>query len=159
MRIGYGLDVHKFGGKNPLIIGGVKIPYKKGIISHSNGDVVLHALTDAILGAGSLGDIGKFFPDTNNNLKNINSRNLLKIGYKKVINIGLKIGNIDITVIAQKPKISPYILTMKKNISKDLNCNINIINIKATTTEKLGFIGKEKGIGCTAVVLLKKINN
>lgn len=156
MRIGYGLDIHKFGGNKPLIIGGVKIPYKKGIIAHSNGDVILHALTDAILGAGGFGDIGKFFPDTNKNLKNINSQHFLKIGYSKITQIGLKIGNIDITVIAQEPKISPYVSKIKKNISNYLNCNIKLINIKATTTEKLGFIGREEGISCTAIVLLKK---
>lgn len=156
MRIGHGIDTHKFGGNNPLIICGVKIPYKKGLISHSDGDVALHALIDAMLGAASLGDIGNMFPNKNKKFKQCDSRILLKYGYSQIMKNGLFINNIDITIITEEPKISPYIFKMKKNISKDLKCNINSINIKSTTNERLGFIGRKEGITCTAVISLKK---
>lgn len=156
MRIGHGIDTHKFGGHNPLIICGVKIPYKKGLISYSDGDVALHALIDAILGAASLGDIGNMFPSTDPKFKKSNSRILLKKGYSKVLRNGFYINNIDITIITETPKISPYVLKMKKNISKDLRCNINSINIKSTTNDNLGFIGRKEGITSIAVILLKK---
>ncbi|MGP1930524.1 MAG: 2-C-methyl-D-erythritol 2,4-cyclodiphosphate synthase [Arsenophonus sp. ET-YP4-MAG3] len=155
MRIGHGFDVHKFSGNGPIIICGIKIPYKQGLIAHSDGDVALHALIDSLLGAASLGDIGKFFPDTNPIFKNANSRNLLRNAYSHVLKKGYFINNIDITIIAQVPKILPYIEDMHKNITNDLCCNIDDVNIKVTTTEKLGFIGRKEGIACEAVVLLK----
>lgn len=155
MRIGYGIDTHKFGKNNPLIICGVKIPYKKGIISHSDGDTALHALIDAMLGAMCLGDIGNLFPDTNPKFKKSNSRNLLKKVYSKITKNGFYINNTDITIIMEEPKISPYILNMRQNISEDLKCNINHISIKSKTNEKIGFIGRKEGITCTAVILLK----
>lgn len=154
LRIGYGFDVHKFYGTNPLILGGVKIPYCKGILAHSDGDVLIHSLIDALLGASGLGDIGKLFPSTNQNIKNISSCILLKIVFNKIKKF--KINNIDITIIAQKPKINKYIEEIKKNISKILCIKIKFINIKATTTETLGFIGRKEGIACTTIVLLYK---
>ncbi|MDT9587594.1 MAG: 2-C-methyl-D-erythritol 2,4-cyclodiphosphate synthase [Candidatus Arsenophonus melophagi] len=154
MRIGHGFDVHKFGGDGPLTICGVKIPYVKGLIAHSDGDVALHALTDAILGAAALGDIGKLFPDTDPGIKNVQSRSLLQEAYLQTIKKGYCIGNLDITIIAQVPKIQSYITDMQKNIGHDLSCHINNINIKATTTEALGFIGRKEGIACIAVALL-----
>ncbi|MGP1939289.1 MAG: 2-C-methyl-D-erythritol 2,4-cyclodiphosphate synthase [Arsenophonus sp. ET-DL9-MAG3] len=158
MRIGHGFDVHKFSGNGPIIICGVKIPYKQGLMAHSDGDVALHALIDSLLGAASLGDIGKFFPDIDPTFKNANSRNLLRNVYSCVLKKGYFINNIDITIIAQAPKILPYITDMYENITNDLCCNIDDINIKVTTTERLGFIGRKEGIACEAVVLLKKEN-
>ncbi|UAJ65311.1 2-C-methyl-D-erythritol 2,4-cyclodiphosphate synthase [Candidatus Schneideria nysicola] len=156
MRIGHGFDVHKFSNSNKdvLVIGGVVIPFTRGIIAHSDGDVVIHALIDALLGAIALGDIGKFFPDTNPSLKKINSRILLYNTWKKIQEKGYKIGNIDMTVIAQKPQLSHYIQEMRLNISRDLSTHIDKISIKACTTEKLGFLGREEGIACEALVFL-----
>ena len=143
MRIGHGFDVHAFGENRPLIIGGVEVPYHTGFIAHSDGDVALHALTDAILGAAALGDIGKLFPDTDMQYKNADSRGLLR-----------KIGNVDVTIIAQSPKMRPYIDAMRVKIAEDLQCDIEQVNVKATTTEKLGFTGRSEGIACEAVALL-----
>lgn len=154
MRIGYGFDVHKFGTNNPLIICGVKIPNSKGLISHSNGDVAIHSIIDAILGASSLGDIGSLFPSSNKKLKNIDSRYLLRIIYNKITKLKFLVNNIDITIIAQKPKMSHLFSKMKKNIAQDLKICINCINIKATTTENLGFFGKKMGIGCSTIASL-----
>ncbi|WP_187312916.1 2-C-methyl-D-erythritol 2,4-cyclodiphosphate synthase [Candidatus Williamhamiltonella defendens] len=156
MRIGKGFDVHKFGGAARLIIGGVYIPEKQGLIAHSDGDVVLHAVIDALLGAAALGDIGILFPDTSPDFKNADSRTLLRKSYEKILGKKYQLGNIDITIIAQEPKMAPYISEMRENMSKDLLCNIDHINIKATTTEKLGFIGRGEGIASEAVVLLIK---
>ncbi|WP_348666241.1 2-C-methyl-D-erythritol 2,4-cyclodiphosphate synthase [Arsenophonus symbiont of Ornithomya chloropus] len=155
MRIGHGFDVHKFGGNGPIILGGVKIIYRKGLIAHSDGDVLLHALIDALLGAAALGDIGLLFSDKNSDFKDINSRNLLRIAYDQVIKNGYIISNLDITIIAQVPKMLPYIQDMRKNIANDLSSDINKINIKSTTTEKLGFIGREEGIACEVLALIK----
>ncbi|WMY95755.1 MAG: 2-C-methyl-D-erythritol 2,4-cyclodiphosphate synthase [Arsenophonus sp.] len=155
MRIGHGFDVHGFGGNGPIILGGVKIIYKKGLIAHSDGDVLLHALIDAMLGAAALGDIGLFFSDKNPNFKNVNSRDLLRVVYEQVIKNGYIISNLDITIIAQAPKMLPYIMDMRKNIAADLSCNISKINIKSTTTEKMGFIGRKEGIACEVVALIK----
>ncbi|HGJ5872837.1 MULTISPECIES: 2-C-methyl-D-erythritol 2,4-cyclodiphosphate synthase [Arsenophonus] len=159
MRIGHGFDVHKFGGDGPITICGVKIPYEQGLIAHSDGDVALHALTDAILGAAALGDIGKLFPDTDPAFKNVESRSLLREAYLQVLKKGYCISNLDITIIAQAPKMLPYIADMRKNIADDLGCHIDDVNVKATTTEKLGFIGRKEGIACAAVALLVKDNS
>lgn len=154
IRIGHGFDVHAFGQQRPLVIAGVEVPYHTGFIAHSDGDVALHALTDALLGALALGDIGKLFPDTDMQFKDIDSRILLREGMKLVQQQGYKIGNVDITIIAQAPKMRPYIDTMREVIAQDLQCAIEQVNVKATTTEKLGFTGRGEGIACEAVVLL-----
>lgn len=156
IRIGHGFDVHKFGGEPPVIIGGVEVPYSQGLLAHSDGDVALHALTDALLGAVALGDIGKLFPDTDMQFKGANSRELLKIAYQKVLDEGYHLGNVDITIIAQAPKMRPYIDQMRANIAQDLACTIEQVNVKATTTEKLGFTGRGEGIACEAVALLTR---
>ena len=155
MRIGMGYDVHRLVEGRDLIIGGVKIPYEKGLLGHSDADVALHALADAILGAAALGDIGKHFPDTDEKYKGADSRMLLREVVKKVAEKGYSVGNADVTIVAQRPKMLPYIEQMRKNVSDDLNVGIDDVNIKATTTEKLGFEGRGEGISATAVVLLK----
>ncbi|WP_340619765.1 2-C-methyl-D-erythritol 2,4-cyclodiphosphate synthase [Xenorhabdus siamensis] len=156
MRIGHGFDVHKFGGEGPLIVGGVRIPYEQGLIAHSDGDVALHAVTDALLGAAALGDIGKLFPDTDPAFKGADSRELLKEAYRRIREKGYRIGNLDITIIAQAPKMLPHIPQMRVNLAEDLECHMDDINVKATTTEKLGFVGRKEGIACEAVALLVK---
>ncbi|MDC2826575.1 2-C-methyl-D-erythritol 2,4-cyclodiphosphate synthase [Rodentibacter pneumotropicus] len=156
IRIGHGFDVHAFGEDRPLIIGGVTVPYHTGFIAHSDGDVALHALTDALLGAAALGDIGKLFPDTDMQYKNADSRGLLREAFRQVKKKGYKVGNVDITIIAQAPKMRPYIDDMRAVIAEDLTCDIEQINVKATTTEKLGFTGRSEGIACESVVLLIK---
>ena len=157
IRIGHGFDVHAFGEARPLIIGGVEVPYHTGFIAHSDGDVALHALTDALLGAMGLGDIGKWFPDTDMQYKNADSRGLLREAYRRVQEKGYGVGNVDITIIAQAPKMRPYIDKMRTVIAQDLNCSIEQVNVKATTTEKLGFTGRGEGIATEAVALLVKI--
>ncbi|MDH5600700.1 MAG: 2-C-methyl-D-erythritol 2,4-cyclodiphosphate synthase, partial [Gammaproteobacteria bacterium] len=149
-----GYDAHKFKDSGKLILGGVDIPYEKGMEAHSDGDVVIHALCDALLGAMALGDIGKHFPDTDNAYKGIDSRILLKEVMNKVREGGMKLGNIDITIIAQAPKLAPYIQDMRKILAKDMSTAISNVSIKATTTEKMGFTGRAEGIAVTAVVLL-----
>ena len=156
IRIGHGFDVHAFGEARPLIIGGVEVPYHTGFIAHSDGDVALHALTDALLGAVALGDIGKLFPDTDMQYKNADSRALLREAYRRVQEKGYGVGNVDITIIAQAPKMRPYIDKMRTVIAQDLNCSIEQVNVKATTTEKLGFTGRGEGIATEAVALLVK---
>lgn len=158
MRIGHGFDVHKFGNEGPIIIGGVKVPYEYGLLAHSDGDVVLHAVTDAILGAAAMGDIGKLFPDTDMAYKGADSRELLRIAYQKVLEKGWCVSNLDVTIMAQAPKMAPYIDAMRASIAQDLQCAIDDINVKATTTEKLGFVGRKEGIACAAVVLLTDKN-
>lgn len=155
MRIGQGYDVHKLVEGRDCIICGVKIPYEKGLLGHSDADVALHALADAILGAAALGDMGKHFPDTDEKYKGADSRMLLREVVKKVAEKGYFIGNADVTIVAQRPKMLPYIEQMRKNVADDLNVGIDDVNIKATTTEKLGFEGRGEGISATAVVLLK----
>lgn len=155
MRIGQGYDVHKLVEGRDCIICGVKIPYEKGLLGHSDADVALHALADAILGAAALGDIGKHFPDTDEKYKGADSRMLLREVVKKVAEKGYFVGNADVTIVAQRPKMLPYIEQMRKNVADDLNVGIDDVNIKATTTEKLGFEGRGEGISATAVVLLK----
>lgn len=157
IRIGHGFDVHAFGEPRPLMIGGVEIPYHTGFIAHSDGDVALHALTDALLGAVALGDIGKLFPDTDMQYKNTDSRGLLREAYRQILAQGYQVGNVDVTIIAQAPKMRPHIDNMRAVIAQDLNCDIAQVNVKATTTEKLGFTGRGEGIACEAVALLVKI--
>ncbi|AKJ41604.1 2-C-methyl-D-erythritol 2,4-cyclodiphosphate synthase [Pragia fontium] len=156
MRIGHGFDVHKFGGEGPLIIGGVRIPYEFGLLAHSDGDVALHALTDALLGAAALGDIGKLFPDTDPEYKGADSRELLREAYRRIQQKGYRVGNVDVTIIAQAPKMAPHIAQMRVNIAEDLACHMDDVNVKATTTEQLGFTGRKEGIACEAVALLVK---
>ncbi|PJC86346.1 2-C-methyl-D-erythritol 2,4-cyclodiphosphate synthase [Vibrio sp. HA2012] len=156
IRIGHGFDVHKFGGEGPVIIGGVAVPYEQGLLAHSDGDVALHALTDALLGAIAEGDIGRHFPDTDAEWKGADSRELMKAVYAMVQDKGYRIGNLDVTIIAQAPKMLPYIQPMREAIAADLLTDIGNINVKATTTEKLGFTGRKEGIACEAVVLLMK---
>jgi len=154
VRIGHGFDVHKFGGQGPIIIGGVEIPYEQGLLAHSDGDVALHAICDALLGAIGAGDIGTHFPDTDPSYKGANSRLLLQKVYEQVIKAGYSLGNLDVTIIAQAPKMLPYIQEMRHRIAVDLDTTINKINVKATTTEKLGFTGRKEGIATEAVVLI-----
>ncbi|WP_323997509.1 2-C-methyl-D-erythritol 2,4-cyclodiphosphate synthase [Pasteurella multocida] len=156
IRIGHGFDVHAFGGEGPIIIGGVAIPYEKGLLAHSDGDVALHALTDALLGAVALGDIGKLFPDTDMQYKGADSRGLLREAYAQVQAKGYKVGNVDVTIIAQAPKMRPHIDAMRAAISEDLACDIEQVNVKATTSERLGFTGRGEGIACEAVALVVK---
>lgn len=154
MRIGHGFDVHKFGDKGPLIIGGVIIPYRQGLLAHSDGDVALHATIDALLGAAALGDIGKLFPNTDPAYKLANSRLLLGEAWRRVTAKGYHLSNLDMTLMVQAPNITPHIPQMRLHIAEDLGCHMNDINIKATTTEELGFIGRGEGIACAAVALL-----
>jgi 2-C-methyl-D-erythritol 2,4-cyclodiphosphate synthase len=156
-RIGQGFDVHQLTENRPLIIGGVTIPYEKGLIGHSDADVLLHTVTDACLGAIGEGDIGKHFPDTDPNFKDADSGELLQKVWELVKSRGYELVNADCTIIAQKPKMAPYIEQMKNRISQLLETTPDCINVKATTTEKLGFPGREEGIAAQAVVLLKKI--
>lgn len=156
MRIGHGFDVHKFGGEGPITLAGVKIPYQFGLVAHSDGDVVLHAITDALIGALALGDIGKLFPDTDPKYKGIDSRLLLKEVYGIIQSKGYKLINLDATIIAQEPKMSPHVDQMRVNIAEDLQVHFDQISVKATTTEQLGFTGRKEGIACEAVVLLAK---
>ncbi|MDW6018063.1 2-C-methyl-D-erythritol 2,4-cyclodiphosphate synthase [Vibrio plantisponsor] len=156
IRIGHGFDVHKFGGEGPVIIGGVAVPYEQGLIAHSDGDVALHALCDALLGAIAAGDIGKHFPDTDDKWKGADSRELLKDVYRRVKESGYRLGNADVTIIAQAPKMAPHIEAMCASIAQDLETDIGNINVKATTSERLGFTGRKEGIACEAVVLLMK---
>ncbi|NIY81775.1 2-C-methyl-D-erythritol 2,4-cyclodiphosphate synthase [Vibrio hepatarius] len=156
IRIGHGFDVHKFGGEGPVIIGGVEVPYEQGLIAHSDGDVALHALCDALLGAIAAGDIGRHFPDTDDKWKGANSRDLLRDVYRRVKEHGYRLGNADVTIMAQAPKMAPHIEAMCQTIAQDLETNIGNVNVKATTTERLGFTGRKEGIATEAVVLLVK---
>lgn len=153
-RIGFGYDVHKLESGLTLTLGGVQIPHTKGIVAHSDGDVLIHAICDAILGAANLGDIGIHFPDTSEDYKKIDSRILLSKTVKLIRQKGYDIGNIDSTLCLEKPKIMPFIDLMKNELSKVTGVSINDISIKATTNEKLGFIGKEEGVCAYAVVLI-----
>ena len=154
MRIGQGFDVHQLVKGRKLIVGGVDIPYDKGLLGHSDADVLLHAICDALLGAAALGDIGRHFADTDAQYKNIDSRILLREVVRLVANAGFRVGNVDATIIAQAPKMAPHIPQMVENIATDLGVAINAINVKATTTEKLGFTGRGEGIAAQAVALL-----
>ena len=154
MRIGQGYDVHAFIEGRPLILGGVSVPYGKGLAGHSDADVLLHAICDALLGAAALGDIGKHFPDTDPDYAGIDSRELLRHVSTLIRQQDLKLVNLDCTVIAQAPKLASYIETMRENIAVDLDVVVDCISVKATTTEKLGFAGRGEGIAAMAVVLL-----
>jgi 2-C-methyl-D-erythritol 2,4-cyclodiphosphate synthase len=154
MRIGHGYDVHRLVEGRPLILGGVTIPYEKGLEGHSDADAVIHALCDAILGALCLGDIGNHFPDTDPELKNVDSRILLRQVFTLMIENNFKLGNADITILAQAPKMAAHIPAMRKILATDLDSKIDNINVKATTTEKMGFVGLGEGIATHAVVLL-----
>lgn len=155
-RIGQGFDVHQLVEGRPLIIGGVRIPYEKGLLGHSDADVLLHAVADACLGAIGAGDIGKHFPDTDERYKDADSTLLLKQVWELVKQQGYELVNLDCTIIAQKPKMAPHIEQMKENIAKLLEGEPSQVNVKATTTEKLGFTGRGEGIAAQAVVLLQK---
>lgn len=154
MRIGMGYDVHKLVKERDLILGGVKIPYELGLLGHSDADVLVHAIMDSLLGASALGDIGKHFPDTDPKYKGISSIELLKYVGNLLTEHNYKIGNIDATIIAQKPKMAPHILKMRENIASALNISLDQINVKATTEEGLGFTGEELGISSQAICLL-----
>jgi len=154
MRIGHGYDVHRFGDGDHITLGGVRIPHRFGLVAHSDGDVVLHALSDALLGAAALGDIGKHFPDTDPQFKGADSRVLLRHVLAQVKGKGWRVGNVDATIVAQAPKMAPHIEAMRAAIAADLEVGIDQVNVKATTTEKLGFTGREEGIAVHAVALL-----
>lgn len=153
-KIGHGYDVHQLVEKRALVIGGVNIPYEKGLLGHSDADVLLHAITDAIIGALGLGDIGHAFPDTNPETEGISSTKILADIYDMMCEKGYAIGNIDATILAEAPKMAPHLQDMKDNISTILQTDVANVNIKATTTEKLGFVGRQEGMACEAVVLL-----
>lgn len=154
MRIGHGYDVHRFGEGEFITLGGVRIPHKFGLIAHSDGDVLLHALSDALLGAAALGDIGRHFPDTDPQFKGADSRALLRHVLGLVRGKGWRVGNVDATIVAQAPKMAPHIEKMRELIAADLEVETDQVNVKATTTEKLGFAGREEGIAVHAVALL-----
>ena len=156
MRIGHGYDVHKLVPGRDLILGGVKIPYELGLLGHSDADVLLHAVSDALLGAAGLRDIGYHFPDTDPKYKGADSRVLLREVRQKVADAGYRVGNVDVTMIAQKPKLKPYIEQMMRNIAEDLQIDVSRVNVKATTEEKLGFTGSGEGMSCHAVCLLEE---
>ena len=156
IRIGHGFDVHKFGGQGPITLAGVKIPFHRGLIAHSDGDVALHALCDAILGALALGDIGRHFPDNDPKYAGIDSRKLVEDVFQQTKNRGYIIGNVDLTIVAEAPKMASLIDDMRLQIAKLLETESHNVNVKATTTEKLGCIGRGEGIACHAVVLLMK---
>ena len=156
MRIGHGYDVHKLVEGRDLILGGVKIDHHLGLLGHSDADVLLHAVSDALLGAAGLGDIGKHFPDTDPQYKGADSLKLLQIVAEKVRESGYRVSNIDVTMIAQKPKLKDHIGAMERNIASTLNLDVSRVNVKATTEEKLGFTGREEGLSCHAVCLLEE---
>lgn len=158
IRIGHGYDVHAFEAGEHIILAGIKIPHHSQFKAHSDGDVLLHAVCDALLGALALGDIGSHFPDTDMAYKGANSRDLLKQVYSLVKQAGFEASNIDVTIIAQSPKMQPHIANMRSNLASDLNLHVDQVNIKATTTEKLGFTGKEQGIAVHSVCLVQKLD-
>ncbi len=157
MRIGHGYDVHRLVEGRDLILGGVKIPYEKGLLGHSDADVLLHAVSDALLGAAGLGDIGRHFPDTDPKYKGADSLELLRQVYRKISEKGYRVGNIDVTMIAQRPKLKDYIPQMQANIAAAVETAPDRVNVKATTEEKLGFTGTGEGMSCHAVCLLEEI--
>lgn len=157
MRIGIGYDVHRLEEGRKLIIGGVAIPHHLGLLGHSDADVLLHAVTDALLGALALGDIGKHFPDTDERYKDQDSRLFLRLAYDLIKKEGYQLGNLDCVIMAQKPKLAPYIDRMRACLAKDLETTLGQISVKATTTEKLGFVGKEEGIAAQAICLLERV--
>ena len=158
IRVGFGYDVHQFVGDRDLWLGGIKIPSDKGLLGHSDADVLIHAICDALLGAANLRDIGFHFPDTDMRYKGADSRILLREVEAKIRAAGYRVGNVDVTVIAQKPKLKDHIPTMMQNIADDLQVALSQVNVKATTEERLGFTGTEQGIACHAVCLLEDSN-
>ena len=156
MRIGHGYDVHRLVEGRDLILGGVKIDYEKGLLGHSDADVLLHAVSDALLGAAGLGDIGRHFPDTDPKYKGADSLALLREVYRKISEKGFRVGNIDVTMIAQRPKLKDFIPRMQENIAAAVNVTADRVNVKATTEEKLGFTGSGEGMACHAVCLLEE---
>ena len=156
MRIGYGFDIHQLVEGRKLILGGVEIPFEKGLLGHSDADVLLHAITDALLGALALGDIGQHFPDTDPEHKDADSRLLLRHCYKLVKEKGYELSNLDATIVAQRPKLMPHLPKIREKIASDLEVELSQVSVKATTSEKLGFVGREEGISATAVVLIQK---
>lgn len=154
MRIGQGFDVHRFGPGDAVVLGGVRIPHSQGVVAHSDGDVLLHALCDALLGAIAAGDIGQHFPDTEVRWKGADSRVLLRHCVSLVREAGFRVGNVDLTVIAERPKVAPHAQAIRANIAEDLGCGITDVGLKATTTEGLGFTGRREGIAAQAVALL-----
>lgn len=157
-RIGHGYDVHKFGGVGPIILAGVSVDYEQGLLAHSDGDVALHAVCDAILGALALGDIGRHFPDTDEKFKDIDSRVLLREVVKQAHERDYSVGNLDVTIVAQKPRLGHLMEKMQKVIAQDLQVDVSCVNVKATTTEGLGFAGRKEGIACYASVLMQAKN-
>lgn len=155
MRIGHGYDAHRLVGGRALILGGVEVPFEKGLDGHSDADVLLHALSDALLGAAALGDIGKIFPDNDPATEGIDSRVILRECARLVKEAGYAVENCDVTVIAQRPKLAPYIENMRRNIADDLGVGLCCVSVKATTEERMGFTGAGEGMRCHAVVLLK----
>lgn len=153
-RIGHGIDVHRFGPGDHVTLGGVRIPHDQGLVAHSDGDVALHALCDAILGALALGDIGQHFPDTDASFSGADSRGLLRHVVSLMQGRGYRLGNADITVLAERPRLAPHIATMRERIAADLGVGADAVSVKATTTEKLGFVGRREGIEAHAVVML-----
>lgn len=159
MRIGHGFDVHAFEEGDAIMMGGVKIPHSHGLKAHSDGDVALHALADALLGAAALGDIGQHFPDTDAEWSGADSRMLLRHVVSLVQARGYEVGNVDVTIVAQAPKMAPHILAMREAIAADLNVGVDDVNVKATTTEKLGYVGRKEGIAVHAVALIRPRNS
>lgn len=158
VRIGHGYDVHKFGAGDHLVLGGVTIPFEYGFIAHSDGDVLIHALCDALLGAAGLGDIGGHFPDTDPQYSGVDSRQLLRQVVALLAKTGWRLGNADLTIVAQAPKMAPYIKNMSEYLAADMNSQTTQVNVKATTTEKLGFTGRGEGVACYAVILIETIS-
>lgn len=156
MRIGHGYDAHRLAAGERLVLGGVTIPHDKGLAAHSDGDVALHALCDALIGAAGGGDIGKHFPDDDPSYENIDSRILLRRVIATLADQGLRVGNADLTIVAQEPRLAAHVAQMRANIAADLGIDANRVNVKATTTEKMGFVGRGEGIAAHAVVLLKE---
>ncbi len=154
MRIGHGFDAHRFAADIPLILGGVSIPHEQGLEAHSDGDVLIHALCDALLGAAALGDIGAHFPDSSDSYAGIDSRVLLRSVIDKLAESGWQVGNVDMTIIAQAPKLAPFIPKMREILAQDMKSNLSAVSIKATTTEKMGYIGREEGVAAHAVALI-----
>lgn len=158
IRIGHGYDVHRFGEGDRIVLAGVTIPHSRGLIAHSDGDVALHALCDALLGALALGDIGQHFPDTDEAFAGADSGVLLQHCYGLITDRGFRLGNADITIAAQRPKLKPHIPAMRRRIAELIGVGLSQVSVKATTTEKLGFVGREEGIAVDAVVLLESVN-
>jgi 2-C-methyl-D-erythritol 2,4-cyclodiphosphate synthase len=154
MRIGHGYDAHRFAPGRPLVLGGVRIEHDQGLVAHSDGDVAIHALCDALLGAAGLGDIGRYFPDSSAELAGVDSRELLRRVVGLLDGLGLQVGNVDISIIAQSPRLAPYVEQMRERLAADLRTGIGSVNVKATTTEGMGFAGRKEGIAAYAVALL-----